>query len=209
MAGFNEILAGRFNRALQKYLSMKGPVPSPQLAPEFLSTFPFELTPGEFYLQDWFSFGQSTQQAAVAAIASAIRFRNPAASGALILFESLVLSLSGGTGDTVFLDYGTIAADLNTAVATGNQLDSRQKMGSGQIGSLVISRTASVAATGLQAVDVASVGNVAPFNFVVHRNAAIPLLPGDALQVRMNTVNLALAVGARWRQRALEDSEKT
>lgn len=205
MATFNEILAGRFNRALQKFLSMKGGPPASALAPEFLSTFPFEMTPAEFYLMDWFQFAQQTSQVPNAGISSAVRFRNPATSGAVILFESLIVSLSNA--DTLFLDYGTIATDLSVPVATGNQLDFRQKMGSGQIGSLVISRTGAVAAAGLQAVDGINATANTPWQFIPHKDAAIALLPGDAMQLRMNTVNFGLTTGARWRQRALEDSE--
>lgn len=205
MAGFNEILAGRFNRALQKFLSMKGPPPSASLAPEMMPVFPFALTAAEFYLHDWYSFGQATIQTGVAAVHSAIRFRNPLSSGVIVLFESLHTNVA--TSDTLFLDYGTTNADLNTVVATGNQLDAREKMSSGQIGSLIVSRSAAVDPAGIQAVDTIQVLAAVQWQWVPHEDAAIPLLPGDALQFRNNTVNIGLGVGARWRQRPLEDSE--
>src|SRR5260370_10296088 len=89
MAKFNEILSGRFNRALQKMLSMKGGPPSAQLATEIGTQFQFPLGVEFRNLESWFRYGAAPGLPAVAAANAVFRFRNPAGSNVVAVVEKL------------------------------------------------------------------------------------------------------------------------
>src|SRR5258708_34332947 len=90
MARFNEILVGRFNRFLQKWLSMKGGPPSPQLATEIQPNFNFFSGAENRALENWFLYGTFSSQAAVALQNSFFQLRNPSKSGAPAVIEAIV-----------------------------------------------------------------------------------------------------------------------
>jgi hypothetical protein len=46
-------------------------------------------------------------------------------------------------------------------------------------------------------------------NLIQHEDQEIPLLPGSALQIQGSTVNIVEAFAIAWRERFLEDSERT
>src|SRR5258708_33101896 len=92
MAKFNEILSGRFNRALQKLLSMKGGPPAGQLATEIGVQFPLPLGVEFRYLEQWERFGVVPLAAGVAAANIAIRLRNPPRSNMIAVWEKITAS---------------------------------------------------------------------------------------------------------------------
>src|SRR5258708_13178542 len=91
MARFNEILVGRFNRFLQKWLSMKGGPPSPQLATEIQPNFNFFSGAENRALESWFLYGTFSSQAAVALQNSFFQLRNPSKSGVLAAIEAIAV----------------------------------------------------------------------------------------------------------------------
>jgi hypothetical protein len=204
MAVYNEILAGRFNRALQKLFSMKGGAPAAALGGDIQAALEFPLTEAEDYLWTLEPFGLGATQAAVAAVSSGIRFRNPLTSGIVCIIDSLTTSVVGAA-DTFFLDIGPTSADLTTLTSSPNPLDARGNAQSPIIGSR--SNTVSAPGIGGSASDVIALVAATSWQWCLKRG--FPLLPGWAIQVRNNTVNTAQQTGMRWRQRPLEDSEKT
>src|SRR5438034_3476406 len=117
MARFNEILVGRYNRFVQKLLSMKGDAPVPQLASEFQPIIPTFSGVENRYLEGWDRFSITLSQTAVAAQTNGLQFRNPAGSNVIAVFEKWAF-LSNGVGDTFVLNLlnFTASADLtNTA----------------------------------------------------------------------------------------------
>ncbi len=72
MARYNEILVGRYNRFLQKLLSMKGPASMPQLAGELQATFPFFNGVENRNLEGWGRWATRGVQLGVAAVADSI-----------------------------------------------------------------------------------------------------------------------------------------
>src|SRR6266851_4747570 len=72
MARFNEILVGRYNRSLQKLLSMKGQAVMPQLASELQPTFSFFSGAENRYLESWERFGNRQPPAALATLLCAV-----------------------------------------------------------------------------------------------------------------------------------------
>lgn len=211
MARFNEILVGRYNRFLQKALSLKGGPPSPQLSTDIQAAIAIEQGLENRYLQSWDRFGHNGVQAAVAAIQSAIRYRNPAGSNIVAVFEKITLISNAGTINQVGAQLGPIAVDYATsAAATLARLDARGRPNTG----LQISRTGAAAE-----VDVgfsfataflgAAAGALPMYDVILTDDQEIPLLPGDALQIVCSTVNIGIQSAVLWRERTLEESERT
>ncbi len=206
MARFNEIQVGRYNRYLQKLLSMKGDAVAPTLSPEISPHFLLEDIGVEIrYLLGWDLFGVAVSQPAVALVQSGVRVRNPLGSNVVVVLEKI--TVMGGSSEALSFSRATISTDLATVVALGNQrLDARSRPSP----TLILSRDASGAVGDLATL--ISTGGVSaanvPFDYVQTDHQEIPILPGDAMQFIGTLVNTALLVGLRWRERFLEDSER-
>ena len=202
MARFNEILVGRFNRFLQKWLSMKGGPPSPQLATEIQPNFNFFSGAENRALESWFLYGTFSSQVAVALQNSFFQLRNPAKSGVLAVIEGIVV-IPGLAGDRCDIQFGQPGTDgaqiLGTRARDGrNKASSALTASQGtlagrQIGTTIFSLASSLAG--------------ASVTFPNNENQEIVLSPGDAVEVEELTVNTALSVGWLWRERPIEDSE--
>ena len=85
----NEVLAGRWNRLLQRVFNIQSETPSPQLASEIVPVF--EIARG--LIEDRFGSGTriagwgGTVDASAVGVASSLRIRNPANSGVLVILE--------------------------------------------------------------------------------------------------------------------------
>ncbi len=198
MARFNEILVGRFNRYLQKMMAMKGEAPSPQLGSEIMPMIQIPAGVEDRYLQSWERFMISLVQPAVAAQVSGVRLRNPVGSNVIAVVEGIWVSV----GSAFLLEIGT-TTDLGTLVLPVS-LDTRQR----QRSTLITSMAAPAA--GIDSI----FGTIFPdgsisMQLISNEGQQLPLLPGTGYQIRALTVNLQLAVVLMWRERYLEDSERT
>src|SRR6266478_3124367 len=90
MAKFNEILAGRYNRFLQKLFQLKGGPPSAQLASEVMPIFPFFNGRENRWLEGWNTFALVRAENALAGFSSVVRLRNPPSSNIICIFERLL-----------------------------------------------------------------------------------------------------------------------
>ena len=203
MAQYNEILVGRYNRALQKLLSMKGEPPAAQLAGEISPTLQFFWGVENRYLESWNRFGQANNQGAVAAQSSTIQLRNPPTSNVIIVVEKLLmLSTTSGIQGNISQQAG--AADLTTVVAFANQrLDAR----GGQNPAGIISRQNNAADLGSLIGTYGTSAANASTDFFLMDDQELTILPGDTIRVNTNTVNVNFLVSWIWRERALEESE--
>src|SRR5216684_1967801 len=93
MARFNEINVGRYNRALQKLLGMKGEASVPILASEIAPSFVLPYGVENRYLEQWNRFGLGMNVTATAGNQSAFRLRNPAGSNVIAVVEVLTYSV--------------------------------------------------------------------------------------------------------------------
>lgn len=204
MALYNEILVGRYNRFLQKFLSMKGNPPAPQLASEMAATWSLFHGAENRYLEGWDRFGAYTAQALLAAANAGVRFRNPTGSGVVIVFERILISNQEGAASAYQMGFGAQAADLATIQATtGLRWDPRGK----PTPSVIISKANTVAQTGALKFN-ATIPNNTTIEVIPNDISEIPLLPGDALDIYQQTNAQGLNVTHWWRERILEDSEK-
>jgi hypothetical protein len=207
MARYNEILVGRYNRAMQKLLQMKGEASLVTLSEEISPTFTLFYGAENRYLEGWDRFATILNQPAVAANQSVVRLRNPATSNAVAVIEKAKgISL---VADQPIFGIGITALDLATVVAmTGSKLDPRGRPNP----ALFLSRQATTAAapaldTNIDQVVYPATGGSQ--DFITFEDQEVPLLPGMAVQIFSNTVNAGLTVSYIWRERFLEEAERT
>lgn len=207
MAKYNEILSGRFNRALQKMFAMKGEVPSPQLGGEVMPAICFEdmesveLRP----LNGWFRYNYGIVCNASAGVKSGVRWRNPTGSNVIVVVE--YVDIITGAADSVYVRLTAQNTDLTTAGFTmGGSLQSvLDARASVMIGSAQTSPPASAGVIRQPAI-----GATSSFtNLVMDANQEICLWPGMTLQFDTAGVNESLTVFVLHRERLLEEMERT
>src|SRR6266478_6214976 len=205
MAKFNEILAGRYNRFLQKLFQLKGGPPSAQLASEVMPTFPFFNGRENRWLEGWNTFALARAQVAVGGITPVVRLRNPPTSNIVAIFERLLV-FNFNTTSAPILRSGPTVTDLPTVFSLGNKrLDPRGAIDS----QLITSENSGAGGVLLQARLQGNTGALTFFDFIISSIVEIPLLPGDAIEIDQNGVGAGAGttMSFLWRERALEDSE--
>jgi hypothetical protein len=203
MARYNEILVGRINRGLQKYFGIKGDAPVPQLAGDVSVNHALFTGVENRYLEGWGIFGATFGVAASPGNPSGLRVRNPAGSNVVAVIEKFTIWES--VVDTVVvMDFGPMATDLSS-VDVAFRMDTR-----GPARPMVqISHQVTAPAQTNQVFEF-PLGTInVPYELITYENQEIPLFPGDGLQIRTGAVNTLVQSGIRWRERFLEESERT
>ena len=202
MARYNEILVGRYNRALQKMLGMKGEPPAPQLSTEITTNFQFPLGAEFRYLESWDLYGGFTNQAALAANNSGMRLRNPPNSGVILVVQKISCSVS--VASLLAVGLAATIVDGGTIASTIRNLDARTL---NQLGAGILSQANNFSALGIfWNLNLTAVNQ--EYEVLPDSGHEIPILPGAALSINTGTVNDQLIVNLMWRQRVLEESER-
>jgi len=189
---------------------MKGGPPAPQLSTDIGVAINLFHGIETRYLEGWNRFGASVSNVAQAANPAGIKLRNPANSNVI----AVVYQLAGGSNiadANVGVGHGASLTDYTTVPAlTNTRLDPR---GNPQP-TLVLSITSgaqSPVAFGATidniAVAAALVNQRIPIIFTEEQE--ITILPGDALQIAGGVNNEVLNATFWWRERALEEGERT
>jgi hypothetical protein len=209
VARYNEILVGRFNRFLQKFTAMKGEPPSPQLAGEIIPAIQIEdATAVEVrYLAGQERYMHRGGANAVAGQIGFVRGRNPVGSNVIAVLEKITVMTV--QADTPSLFIGQDTADLATVdTITNSRLDLRGRPQP----TIILSSTTAAAVTALatshQSWQAPNVAN-SLFDVIFSENQEIPLLPGGAFQIANTIANQQIVYSIQWRERFLEDSERT
>lgn len=209
MAIYNEILSARFARALQKITGIKGGVPAKQLSGEIMPVFPLFWGAENRYLESWNRFAMAQSVTASVGNLSGVKFRNPKNSGIVAVFEkiSFLNATAAAVEERVWMGPDSVGADLPTPVTTGvMRFDAR--------GSQVSAMSLSVGAVaspfgGAQEVSDFLVPANASADVIVTDIQEFPLLPGDSLFEAAAGTNTAVFTVTWWRERQLEESERT
>ncbi len=203
MGVYNQLQVARYNRYLQKLLSMKGPASLEALNPELQAIIQMFHGVENRNLEGWDRFGIGVTVNAVAAVQSSIQFRNPKSSNVIVVFEKL--TVTNGVAGVASLSRSTITADLtNINVPINIGFDTRSR----PLPTTVISNVASGAGGDLNIIHSVSELQNVPYDYIWDEQQEIPLLPGDALRMS-GPVNSTEVFGAFWRERFLEDSERS
>jgi hypothetical protein len=184
MARYNEILVGRYNRMLQKLFGMKGGPPCPQLAGDVQPSMSLFSGVENRMLENWGFYGNGIGAAAGGAGTFAtVRLRNPSGSNVL-----------------------AVVSNLTPFSSTNARFDARAQAGPTLI---LSSGTPAAPSFGLGRMVVGiPAGQFA--HLLVDDGDEVPILPGDGIQVVNQTANTPLGfVAFWWRERALEESERT
>lgn len=188
---------GRFNRALEKLINIKGGPTLFDVSPSLYPIYAYATGAENRYLEGWNLYHAAIGVAAVAAQFSRVLLRNPAGSGALVVVEWWLVSS--------LIDWAMTnnQPDLtNLVTGTLNRLDSRS--GFSAPSSHFSWDTNATQFPGAAAVIIKQV-SANPAGFVQE----IPILPGDGLWFASDVVNTAVQVNIRFRERSLESSELT
>jgi len=212
VALYNEILVGRINRFFQKYLQMKGNAPAPQLAGEVQPSLSLFTGSENRYLEGWNLFASGVQAPAVAGQVTDWQIRNPPGSNVVAIIEKLIFQKAVIDAAPFFT---IVSQDTNKigggyAGAVGVRcLDSRPVKGSTSTlgATLGVSIGNNIAATG-GVIGAFSLQAFVPISFIQTEAQEIPLLPGDSLLVTTGDAGI-LYVSVDWRERFLEESERT
>lgn len=210
---FNEILAGRFNRGVQKLFNIKGGPPSPQLGSEIIPIFPLFSGNENRNLEGWQRFGAVFFNAASVGNVGVGRLRIPRAQpgvsgGSLVVavIEAITVTFIGNDSYNLAVQLQN-SSDLGggtavVAARTGG-LDNR-----GQIAS-VASLTQVNAAPGIVTSNWDEVSGLAGTSLALIRtvNDEITILPDMQLTIASSTANQINKFAIRWRERVMEESE--
>lgn len=210
MARYNEILAGRYNRMLQKLFGLKGGPPAPQLASEIGVTFNLFGGAENRYLEDWDRFAVVLSPAAQgAATPAATRLRNPLGSGVIVVIEKITVNNNSAVADAYEMSMAgppVVIADLAAVSATQGRFDSR--FGPQSTRTAIVPSQGTAVSLGTNLLTVALPATTGTIDVISFEDQEIPLLPGNAVQVREIVGNQPMICSYWWRQRALEDSER-
>jgi hypothetical protein len=206
VAVYNEILAGRYNRMLQKLFGMKGGAPAPSLAGDIQPSFPLFAGAELRFLESWDRFGFFAAFAAGGAgNRSAVRLRNPLGSNTIAILEKIVYNNNDLATSTAQFSYTALRADLTSPQAV-SAFDSRGRPGSTCVPSGQNLSVLAISGTIIHQLTLPTNGSQ---DIIFTDIQELPLLPGNEFNVWDLTVNQALAVTIWWRERALEESERT
>jgi len=199
MAIFNEILAGRFNRALQKIFAIKVSPPVRQLGGEIMPVHQVASGVEHRAMEGWDRFAASVNAPGAPGTNAGVQLRNPVGSGALVVIEKIVLSST--TSGVMHISQAVFTLNLLN-VFVGFRMDSRGRPQSAAVPSSS-SGTTDLAVQQQSHNLVANVDNY----LIANENQEWPLLPGDTLRFVAVTVNVNMDVELIWRERTLEESE--
>jgi hypothetical protein len=206
MAGYNEILVGRFNRGLQKLFGIKGGPPVPTLGSEIMPIHPLASGVETRYLEGWNRYSSFFVLAAAVGFNSDVRIRNPRANNVLAVLEKL--AVASAAVQSIAVSLGTQVVDFPAGIISpAARLDGR--IGT-QSSSLILSQQNTAVTVASNQVAVAVINSVtqAPLDLIQYENQELTLLPGDGLELH-TVVNSSLIVSFIVRERFLEDSERT
>ena len=210
MAVFNEILSGRFARFAQKHFSIKGRAPTPTLAADVGMTLSYHSGEESRIHEGWDIFAFVTGVAATAAQFGTVTLRNPPGSNVLAVVT--VANVSSAVADNYTMTLfprgtaGSLVDQPNVRIVTG--LDPRGR----PAGSCIFSDSSGGAPTGaVGGINTAQIQLAvgAPLIEFLPADLEIPLLPGVSLSLLNGTVNQAYRAQFWWRERSLEEAERT
>ncbi len=204
MAKYNEILVGRFNKFTSKLFGMKGLAPTSQLSGDVQMVHPFFHGRENRVLESWHTHGFTRNIAALAATLGQQRIRNPVGSNVIAIFE--LIQVNSPLADAPVLSQGTSNTDGTVFALGQTAMDPRGQKTTG----LILSDSSGGAIGGvIQARQQASYNANGTYQFIVTSSQELPLLPGDVIEIKSGTLNQLLGVSWLWRERFLEDSERS
>lgn len=214
---FNEILVGRFNKALNSVFGIKAGAPSPSVSGDVMPTWALDYAVDSRYLEGWSRYAASNSIPAAVGNSPIFQLLNPAASGVIAVIELYRWTLQNNAAvQRVKVGHGVLGQIAGLGAVVVNALDSRQNSGpvATTAGTLKAfdGSVAGPVFPGQQVIDDMTIDiNAGTFVYIPSndRNQEIPMLPGDSFTIGQGlVVNAPMSYQVWWRERVLEDSEK-
>jgi hypothetical protein len=210
MAKYNELQVGRFNRLAQKLLSLKGPASLDQLDNNLKLVLPLFWGAEGRYLEAWDLFGQDgTVAAPGAGNGATLTLRNPTGSNVIaVVYRIDVWETTVSNAIVTLFRPGTAGAnagDENSAISTIGW-DGRGRSAS----TLILSNNTAAPVTRTGGVQVVQqrVSGGSLLN-LFRTGDELPLSPGSLITLSAGTANEGMNWVLWWRERFLEDSERS
>lgn len=203
MARYNEIQVGRFNRLIQKLLSLKGPASLVSAEDSLSFVLPLFHGVENRYLEAWERFGAvALVPAQGVGVKGEVMIRN-ATTNVVAVFERIGINITG-TFDLFLVQFNSPAGTALGTSVVANSLDTRTRVNPS------ISVTLGAAGIGGANVSGGPVLTTAPgLELINFEDQELPLLPGSSYLIVPNVVtNQPFNVILLWRERQLEDSER-
>jgi hypothetical protein len=206
MGKYNEILVGRYNRSIQKLFGMKGPAAVAQLASDIqvahnvMSGVENRLGEGWRRYSIAFNIGPTVAQTEAAQVKLA------AGSNIVAVIESIILAANGAAIDNCFVTEAFTDPANQTNTVLGASIDPRQGSVTGS--SVQCSTSAGGAAdlaVGFKTFRVPTTSQ----EFIQTEDQQWTLLPTQAYRFRQTLSNSQMFLALTWRERFLEESERT
>lgn len=207
MAKFNEIQAGRFNRFVQKLLGIKGGPPMPSVASDLFFTHQIFRGVETLYLEGWDDFFRQKAVTGTAAL-STFELRNPAGSNVVAVVTRACILQGAATSDINTLFFVVGATADQGAVDTPRSFDTRGRPAS----TCVVSDNNALGLTAIGGTASPYIVRQQPTNGAqeyLQPGEEIVLLPGNAVYLQGTTNALLINPCFRWRERFLEDPERS
>lgn len=213
MALFNEIQVGRYNRFVQKLLSMKGPPTMPTVSSDLMFVHPMSSGVENRYLEGWDLFAFAKTVTGSVGNAQQLELRNPDTSNTIaVITRAMFVATTGTTNQPrlIIVRRGATTLLDQLTIDVAGSFDRRI----GRPASTCIisdNNGAAITATGGTGTVVSLQSFAAANNNIEFLRAGdeIPLLPGDAIYITEPTTAQSDVIGFWWRERALEDSERS
>ncbi len=203
MARYNEILTGRYNRFAQKLFGMKGDAVIPQLSSDVQTVLQLFNGSENRYLEGWNKFACRVAIAANVGFSPQLRIRNPVGSNVIAVIEKAYFSVQALTVMSAQMSKATSSVQLASSPVVV-ALDARGNPGS----SLLLSFSNADAVIGSVIFSATSSGQN-DVEEILTKNQELPLLPGDVYVMSLSVTNTIGDFSVSWRERFLEESERT
>ena len=209
MAGYNEIQVGRYNRSLQKLLSLKGPASMNELSTTLQAVLAVFHSSENRYLEGWDLFGLTDSIAAVAAQQTFYYLRNPAGSNVVAVVTDIFVLLSVAADSVNYRHRaGNDAPTAGSAGVSAQVIDPRsQRISSSLLNTGGTSAAPSLIGQPLRVISLPTAGDGRALLLNTPEDEIV-LAPGTTIELVTGGQNDTMRVNFRWRERFLEDSER-
>jgi hypothetical protein len=203
MAGFNEILVGRFNRFFQRFFGIKGPAAVAQLSSDVQPVIPIFSGVENRLLEGWRRYTQISDLGPVAGLTTAVRLRNPTASGVVGVVESWKVATSLNDVLNIRVRGGLTNVGLQADASTGGNPWERRI---DTFGTLKYSTDIAGNQQGNFAGIIPTQARVA-IELITFEDQEITIDPGQWVQIHTTVANTEFWSWVTWRERPIEEGE--
>jgi hypothetical protein len=207
MAGYNEILVGRFNRFFQRHFGIKGPASVAQLSSDVQPVFSIFNGAENRHLEGWQRYASNNDILGVAAQTNAVRLRNPNGSGVLAVIESLVIGVSPNAAAFDRIQQSHRGNGTNSDLSSATNAFPYDRRGD-KFSTCLFSFDNAGNQQGLGPDFIIPLLANTPYQHITHEDQEIVLSPGEWKQWFNLTAQTRLTVSLVWRERPIEEGEQ-